>query len=154
MFQVHLYISTDHQEFKEGRGCWGYALEFVSQKSGTHTRCVIGDSTGTHKGLLLQAVKHACGRITGDSEIIIHTDSAFVADVFNKWYEPWVHNKWVGANGKEVKYKWLLEGIQKNTHVRKLSAVCEEKHIYASWLMSTMKGSGLGPGCTKEIKAQ
>lgn len=50
--------------------------------------------------------------IERDSKLIIHTDSSYVSNAFNKgWLDNWVKNGWKTANNKDVKNKDLWQHL-------------------------------------------
>lgn len=57
----------------------------------------------------LMAVVRSLKTITGDKQILIHTDSQYTIDAVTKWRSGWQRNRWINSSGEHVKNRDLIE---------------------------------------------
>lgn len=66
----------------------------------------------TNNRMELKAILHALelgSTIFSDQNIIIHSDSAYCVNIWNKWIEGWFHNGWKKANKQPIENRDLVE---------------------------------------------
>lgn len=99
-------------------GCGGYAA--ISPEAGI---IVAGNDSGTTNNKMeLSAVTRGLAQLADGSSVIIHTDSQYVTNAFNKgWIRSWKRNNWKSHSGKPVKNQeeWndLLEQVARHKRV-------------------------------------
>lgn len=105
------------------------------------TLTVFGKITyAAENGAELKALIYALKRITQKCDLLIYTESNYVAAGFRLgWSEDWKRSGWKNAKGKEVanKEEWqelliLLNGQQFDFKVK-------EEHEYRQWLQREVK---------------
>jgi len=98
-----------------GKGGWAAVLMF-----GEHKRELSGyDKQTTNNRMELFACIMGLRALKEPCEVRLFTDSAYVADAFNKdWLASWQSNGWRTANKQEVKNidLWQALLIEKNRH--------------------------------------
>lgn len=81
---------------------------------------VCGNETNTTNNKMeLQAVIRGLAHLPDDSNVVVHSDSQYVINAFNKrWINNWKKNGWKTANGQDVKNKqeWETLAEQKERH--------------------------------------
>lgn len=102
----HVDIYTDGAaRGNPGRGGFGALLVFMGPDGARHERELSGGfrlTTNNRMELLgaisgLEALKEPC-------EVVVHTDSQYIANAFNqRWVEGWLKKGWRGAGNKPVK---------------------------------------------------
>lgn len=98
-----------------GAGGWGAILIY----NGVEKLCAGYDKATTNNRMEMFAVIMALRTLKESCDVEIYTDSAYVADAFNKdWITQWQKMKWRTAGKKEVKnqdlWKQLLSEIERH----------------------------------------
>jgi len=62
-----------------------------------------------------------------EGEVVIHSDSMYCVNIFNKWLEGWKSNDWKKSNRKGVKNRDLIEKIDELRQNRNVTF----KHVRA-----------------------
>ena len=108
-----------------GRGGWGAILvygRFEKELSG-------GERETTNNRMELFAVIMGLRALKEPCEVVITTDSAYVADAFNKnWIDTWQKNNWRTAGKEEVKNPDLWRALLFEIKRHKVSFVRVKGH--------------------------
>jgi len=91
---------------------------------------------GTQHRLVLYAIRDALQRLNFACKVVIHTESAYVASVFDQgWLAKWSDHGWRTSKGEEVKdsvlWSQILQEIEENGH--DVTAV-SGKHEFSEWM--------------------
>ena len=97
-----------------GPGGWGALLISGTREKTLHG----GEPDTTNNRMELMAAIQALNALTGDSNVILHTDSKYVMDGINEWMPNWKKRGWKTAAKKPVKNKdlWQMLDEAVNRH--------------------------------------
>lgn len=88
----------------------------------------------------LTAVLEAVKRLKQECNLMIYTDSEYVAAGFEQgWIENWEEQGWTTAKGKEVVNKELWIELKARIGLEVIFQV-KENHSYRAWLETQVKG--------------
>lgn len=112
MFKVNVYLETSVRGLKKTIGWYGYLVEYIDGRGGTHIRenyKMKMDVTPNMASLL--AFIGALDCLGRSSEITVFTDNAYLRENFTKNLGSWKENGWVTAHGEPVRNKGLWNQI-------------------------------------------
>lgn len=122
----HVSIYTDGScSGNPGPGGWAAILMF-----GEHERVITGyDEQTTNNRMELAAVIEALAVMKEPVNARVHTDSAYIANAFNKnWIEDWLRRGWKTSNKKPVKNRDLWERLIDLTKIHDVEFVKVKGH--------------------------
>ncbi len=82
----------------------------------------------TNNEMELKAVLEALKLLKEPVEVVIYTDSKYVANGINEWIENWAKKNWKNSKGKEVEHKEMWQEIYKLMKVHRVKAVWIKGH--------------------------
>lgn len=105
MRRVDIYIAADIRGPARGTGRVMYLMRTKRKNGADHeSRPSVAESENATEGrLVLMAVRDALQRLRYACEVVVHTESAYIASaISNGWMEAWDKNGWKTARGREV----------------------------------------------------
>lgn len=140
MFDVNMYLETEAKGLKEGKGYYGYILEYLTKAGTPVTRQEIElEEKVTANRLLLIAAYNAMERLTKPCQIIIHTDSRYLKNGLETWVHQWYQVDWIASNGGHVKNKDLWKALHAASKNHLVKVEVTKNHEYSAWLKDEIK---------------
>ena len=135
---VHIYAESETADFRSMDRGVGYVLEAVLPSGKTVTREKFQWMTGTYNDVILRAFNEALARMTGSSEIHLHTQDKYILTAIDRYLDNWEANGFKNAKGEEISSaeQWKeFAGLIEN-HL-----ICVEPghHSYLNWMINEMK---------------
>lgn len=135
---VHIYAESETADFRSMDRGVGYVLEAVLPSGKTVTREKFQWMTGTYNDVILRAFNEALARMTGSSEIHLHTQDKYILTAIDRYLDTWEVNGFRNAKGEEISSAehWkAFAGLIEN-HL-----ICVEPghHSYLNWMINEMK---------------
>lgn len=135
---VHIYAESETADFRSMDRGVGYVLEAVLPSGKTVTREKFQWMTGTYNEVILRAFNEALGRMTGSSEIHLHTQDKYILTAIDRYLDTWEVNDFRNAKGEEISsaVHWKAFAKLIENHL-----VCVEPghHSYLNWMINEMK---------------
>lgn len=133
MKQVNIYVQTSFRRPRKGNGWIGYVLEMQTNVgAATLSNFKYLEDVTRHQAELL-SVSKALERMTKSSEIVLYTDSLYVAGGLNGWVEQWQQNNWQSSRGNPVAYKEEWQQLLELAKPHEIT-VKNAEHGYSGWL--------------------
>ncbi len=111
MTEVTIYTDGAARGNPDGPGGYGAVLQYTDKKGEPHKReYSAGYRKTTNNRMELMGVIAALEALTIPCHVLLHTDSSYVVNAFNKgWIEKWQSNNWRTSGREPVKNKdlWL-----------------------------------------------
>ncbi len=101
MYEVHVYTSVSGKSPRKEERTGFYRIETKTNKGMAGLENTI-TLTATQNRAELLVLNEALKRVHKECELVIHTDSAYVAAGLNEWIKLWDRTGWVNAKGKPV----------------------------------------------------
>lgn len=135
---VHIYAESETADFRSMDRGVGYVLEAVLPSGKTVTREKFQWMTGTYNDVILRAFNEALARMTGSSEIHLHTQDKYILTAIDRYLDTWEANGFRNAKGEEIS---SAEHWKKFASLIENHLICVEAghHSYLNWMINEMK---------------
>ncbi len=82
----------------------------------------------TNNEMELKAVLEALRALKEPVEVVIYTDSKYVANGLNEWIKNWAKNGWKNAKRKNIEHKDMWQEIYKLMKIHRIKAIWIKAH--------------------------
>lgn len=135
MRQVNIYTCTSFTGIKKQDGAAAYILEMTTEKDPVTLQDSLILQNETPNCAELKVVIEALKRMRQKCELVIYTESQYVAAGYNTgWVASWKENDWHTARGTEVSNREQWEQLDNLLQGHEFTFRCEEAHSYRRWL--------------------